>query len=244
METDVLRELGFTEREIKVYLAMLELGSTTVGPISAKSGLPYTKVYETLERLIAKGLVSYTVVSKTKHYEADDPKEILNLIEDRKRRFTSILDELQQKRKYSEEKQIVVVHEGYKAFKAMFNRIFDELKRGDYYYAFNFKEEYLDTSAPIFLRNFHQKLAQKKIDDRAIGSLAVKGSIMHTFEGIKNIKQKFVKRTTPTGVVIIKDKVIQLMWGERPTAIEITSPQIHQRYKAFFEEMWAEGRSP
>lgn len=241
MDIELFKELGFTDREIKVYLAMLELGSSTVGPISAKSGLQHTKVYETLEKLIAKGLVSYTVVSKTKYYEADDPKEILNLIEERKRRFISILEELQQKRKYAEEKQIVVVHEGYKAFKAMFNRILDELKPGDSYYAFNFKEEYIDTSAPIFLRNFHQKLALKRIDDRAVGNFAVKEYIQKTFAGLR-IKQRFVKRSTPTGVVIIKNKVIQLTWGERPTAIEITSPQIYEKYKKFFEELWKEGK--
>ena len=63
MDITILRELGFTEREVKVYISLLELGTSTAGPIAVKSRLPQTKVYETLGKLIDKGLVSYIVVS-------------------------------------------------------------------------------------------------------------------------------------------------------------------------------------
>ena len=45
------------------------------------------------------------------------------------------------------------------------------------------------------------------------------------------------------GIVIIKNKVIQLTWGERPTAIEVTSSQIHNQYKNFFEELWEDSKT-
>ena len=118
METEIFRELGFTEREIKVYLALLELGSTTVGPITTKTRLQSAKVYETLDKLKERGLVSFVIVSKTKYFEAADPKEILNLMEERKRRFNEILEELRLKQKYAKSKQIAVVHEGFKSIKA------------------------------------------------------------------------------------------------------------------------------
>ena len=43
-DTAVLRELGFTDGEIKVYFALFELGETTVGPISKKSRVTHAKV--------------------------------------------------------------------------------------------------------------------------------------------------------------------------------------------------------
>ena len=42
---------NFTEREIKVYLALIELGISTIGPLSNKTRLQPSKVYETLEKL-------------------------------------------------------------------------------------------------------------------------------------------------------------------------------------------------
>ena len=238
METEIFRELGFTEREIKVYLALLELGSTTVGPITTKTRLQSAKVYETLDKLKERGLVSFVIVSKTKYFEAADPKEILNLMEERKRRFNEILEELRLKQKYAKSKQIAVVHEGFKSFKALFNKIFDELKPGDDYWAFAFKEEYYTPAASLFLRSFHKNLEKKKIRDKLLGHTFVKKAIVNTFEGNKNIKIKFTNNDTPLGVIIIQNKVINLIWGERPTAIEITSDQIYEQYKKFFIEHW------
>ena len=238
METELFRELGFTEREVKVYLALLDLGSTTVGPITSKTKLQAAKVYETLDKLKEKGLVNYIIISKTKYFQASDPKEIINLLDERKRRFKEILEELRLKQKDTSFKQIAIVHEGFKAFKALFNRIADELNRGDSYWTFAFKDEYSTISAPLFLRNFHQALEDKNIDDRVIAHVHIKKNIKKAFEGNKNIKIKFTKNDTPLGVIIIKDKVINLIWGERPTAIEITSEQIHKQYKNFFLELW------
>ena len=51
MDHELFKELGFTEREVKVYLALSELGSSTVGPISKKTKLQPAKVYETIDKL-------------------------------------------------------------------------------------------------------------------------------------------------------------------------------------------------
>lgn len=238
VEMEVFKELGFTERETKVYLALIEFGLTKVGPITTKTKLQHSKVYETLDRLIEKGLASYIVVSKTKHFQASAPKEILNLLEEKKRKFKEIMRELELKRGYSQSRQVAMVHEGFKSFKALFNRIAGELKQGDSYWAFAFKNEYNHPAPSLFLKKFHQYLKEKGIDDRLIGHISVKTAIEKTFEGNKKTKIRFTKNDTPLGVIIIKNKVIHLMWGERPTAIEITSEQIYQQYQKFFTEQW------
>lgn len=243
IEIEIFKELGFTEREIKVYIGLLELGLTTTGPIATKTKLQQSKIYETLEKLIEKGLVSYIMISKTKHFQAADPKEILNIIEGKKRRFKNVLQELELKQKHTKSKQIAIVHEGFKAFKAMFNRIEDELQKGESYWAFAFKDEYYTPTASLFLRNFHQKLEKKKINDRLIAHASIKKSIKKAFEGNKNIQIRFARNDIPLGVIIIKGKVINLIWGERPTAIEITSDQIYEQYKNFFIGLWNKASS-
>ena len=61
MDTSILKEIGFSDREIRVYIALLEIGKSTAGPISIKANLSQTKVYETLGKLIEKGLVSFNL---------------------------------------------------------------------------------------------------------------------------------------------------------------------------------------
>ncbi len=127
METEILGELGFSEREIKVYLGLLELGETTVGPIAAKTRLHNSKVYETLDKLIDRGLITFVIKSRTKYFLALPPKLILTMIKEKQRRFLEILPGLEAKKQQSQSPQIARVYEGYAAIKAMFAAILDDL---------------------------------------------------------------------------------------------------------------------
>jgi len=243
MDYKLFKEIGFTEREIKVYFALIELGTSTVGPISKKTKLQPAKVYETIEKLKEKGLVSHITISKTKHFQAANPKEILEMLDEKKRQFKEVITELEKKQKYAEVKQIAIVHEGFKSFKALFNRIADSLEKEDYYWAFAFKEEYHNPATALFLRKFHAKLAEKKIDDRLLGHTSVRKAIKKTFTGNENFKIKFSSQKSPSVVIMFKNSVVTLLWGERPTAIEMVSDQINKQYKNFFLESWKKAKN-
>ena len=43
-------------------------------------------------------------------------------------------------------------------------------------------------------------------------------------------------------LAIIKDKIIQVIWSDLPTAIEITSSQLHKYYLEYFEQMWKQAK--
>ena len=63
MELELLKEIGLTDSEIKVYIALLELGSSSKGPIVDKSHVASSKIYELLEKLMQKGLVTQVLKS-------------------------------------------------------------------------------------------------------------------------------------------------------------------------------------
>ncbi len=54
MDVTILEDLGLTTAEIKVYIALLELGNSTAGPLVEKSGLQNSVVHRTLHSLIQK----------------------------------------------------------------------------------------------------------------------------------------------------------------------------------------------
>ena len=49
-----LQGLGFTEGESKAYIAMLELGSTTVGPIAKKASIAYLRHMRSFRGLLRR----------------------------------------------------------------------------------------------------------------------------------------------------------------------------------------------
>jgi sugar-specific transcriptional regulator TrmB len=75
-----LESFGLTTGEAKAYLALMTLGPSTVGPIAKKSSISYSKIYEVLQRLIEKGLVSSTTKEKTRHYQAVPPSRIIEFL--------------------------------------------------------------------------------------------------------------------------------------------------------------------
>jgi predicted transcriptional regulator len=97
METAALEDLGLSQAEIKTYIALLEIGESTTGPIIARSKLQSSVVHRVIKQLIEKELVSYVVVGKNKHYQPAKPQNLVNFVETKKKRLLEILPELESK---------------------------------------------------------------------------------------------------------------------------------------------------
>ncbi len=68
-----LLELGFTEREAKLYLTLLEKKSFTVLELQQIAKIPRTKIYEVLQKMIGRGICTQRSVGKQKIFEAVEP---------------------------------------------------------------------------------------------------------------------------------------------------------------------------
>jgi len=77
----ILKSLGLTTKESKVYLALLEIGEQPVSVLAKKAELNRTTCYDILNALIEKGLVSSFIKRNTKFFSASDPKSILVYLE-------------------------------------------------------------------------------------------------------------------------------------------------------------------
>lgn len=71
-----LKELGLTDYETRAYVALLERGVLTASEVSENSGVPYSKVYETLTSLERKGWIE-TEKGRPRRYYPKAPSEAL-----------------------------------------------------------------------------------------------------------------------------------------------------------------------
>ena len=69
MDTKALEDIGLTQGEIKVYLALLEIGPSTAGSILEKAGIQNSVFHFCVNSLIEKGLVSYVKKNKFRVYK-------------------------------------------------------------------------------------------------------------------------------------------------------------------------------
>ncbi len=72
-----LKELGFEDKEIRVYLACLEEGLNTPTSLGKKTGLKRATVYFYLDKLKQKELIIYEIKKSKKYITALPPKQSL-----------------------------------------------------------------------------------------------------------------------------------------------------------------------
>ena len=89
MDTSSLEGIGLTKSEVKVYLALLDMGASSTGPIVMRSGTADSKIYGVLEKLSQKGLVGSFLKGGVRHYKAASPNMIREYLEEKKRKVST-----------------------------------------------------------------------------------------------------------------------------------------------------------
>ncbi|MBI5073461.1 helix-turn-helix domain-containing protein, partial [Candidatus Woesearchaeota archaeon] len=74
---DQLMELGFSLNEAKVYIALVKLGSGTTSDITKESGVHRVNVYEIIDKLTNKGLLSSLKKGAKTIYSVGDPQNLV-----------------------------------------------------------------------------------------------------------------------------------------------------------------------
>lgn len=236
MIEETLQELGLSRRESICYISLLELGSSKVGKIVKKSNIPSSKIYEILNKLIQRGLVSYVIKDNVKHYQASDPKNLINYIDEKKKKVEEVLPELLLKQKFSN-KQSVELFEGQKAIFTLFTNLISDAKPKEMYFIFSLNEENKNDQANLFFRNLTIRRKEKKLDVQLLKNIKHYIKEKHT-----KLKLRYTEYNLPQGITVFRNYVILLSWTESPIAIKIESKTFAKQQKEFFLELWEKAK--
>jgi len=244
MDLKILEMVGFTAGETKVYLALLELGETTSGDIIKKSRITGSKVYEILDKLVHKGMVSYIIKDKIKYFQASSPKRLLDYINQKEQQMNlqkaeieNLLPSLESIQKSTQQSQSSQIFEGYEGIKTVFNLILESLQPHDEYYAFSLGEELKNDNVLLFLKNYHAKRIDKHILVKIIANNKEK-KLFQELSTLRDLQIKYYDNPLPLGVFVFADYVATFTFKDKPTAFLIKSEQIADSYKQFFRTLW------
>lgn len=81
----ILKQIGLKEKEIKVYLIVLEKGSLSAQTIAGETGIKRTTVYLVLEKLKKIGLIGEVIDKNKKAFFAEKPEKLLKIIQAKKK---------------------------------------------------------------------------------------------------------------------------------------------------------------
>ena len=250
MDIAPLKEAGLTDGETRVYLALLEIGSSTIGPILEKSGITRSIIYRILEKLIKKGLVSYITKEKTKYYQAAQPNKLLDYMDTREKQLQKnrnkierMLPQLILKQKAAKKSE-ANMYEGFKGLMTAYDKRYDKLKKGDEVVIYG-----LPPSQPEYHHAYWKK-ANAKLD-----KLGIKSKLLYhpdvTDKNLKNrnryklcqAKRMPFNIESPSWVMVYKDvTLIAIPQGDMPFAFEITNQKVADSFKNYFKVMWKQSK--
>jgi sugar-specific transcriptional regulator TrmB len=93
MEFSLLKKLGLSDKEITIYLKVLEYGSLSVRRLAELTGINRGTAYDVLKTLEEQGLVRYQDRNGRQFFAAEEPEILADLIE---RRLSDLQDTKEQ----------------------------------------------------------------------------------------------------------------------------------------------------
>ena len=239
-KVEILEEVGFSKNEAKVYLALLELGSTTVTRISSKSKVNRTNIYDCLTKLIARGLVSYFSEKDTKYFQAADPELLTNILKEKELKLNSILPELKLHNQQAQKKNEAHIFEGIVAIRNMLNHFLDI---GKPRYAYGAPLQASIMVGDYFLEAYHKRRIAQKLQLKMIYNSDAKERI--TFlNSLDYTEARFLLKEydSPVTTTICGDEVVFFLYSNKPTTIQIRNEQMATAYKKYFDLLWSLAR--
>ena len=230
-----LRDLGFTDNEVKIYITLLRIGRGKAGRISKESSMERTSTYNALKKLQEKGLVSYVIEANRKIFAVAEPNKILDMFKEKEERAKLVIPKLEQLKKAEQEKENLLKFRGYAGIKTVLNDILKTCKDGEEHYIMG-SEGQLTQRMPIFAKIFVARKDKKKLYAKV---LLRKGGRFSDVRS-KYAKVRFLPQDVQSQSVtnIYGDKVAIILWSEIPEAIIIDDKSTAETYKAYFEFMW------
>jgi HTH-type transcriptional regulator, sugar sensing transcriptional regulator len=244
MNLEILKEIGLTDGEIKVYIALIKLGSSSTGAIIKEAKVHSSKVYPILDRLIDKGLVSYIKEGKKAVYTANPANSILSYIEKKQSKLDNQKKEAKDVMAYlttlnkTHADTEATLFRGKKGLKAAYELATKDLKAKDEVYEMFIPP--VEKSLSSYFINFVKQLSEKKVIQYMLFDEPCRES-----EGVKNFKNVKLKvgaspdYSSPAEICVYGDNVIIASSGvDEIITVLIKNKTIADSFKQQFKIIW------
>jgi len=235
----MLEEFGLTPTEEKVYLALLRIGSSPAADIIKKTQLHRTTVYDVLDRLIEKGVTSFIIQNKVKHYSAVKPSKFLdiaseeaNQAKEKQKLAKQVITKLNSIRQEAKTHTLAQIFIGGKGTKTIMN---DIIETKEDFIEFGIQGRFEDKrSLNIYTQQWANKRKKYNIKAKMI---CTKGTPAPTWY-MNEVKYVSKEYQSPAATLVYGDKTAIFIQEDPVLIILIKSKNLAQSYKSYFKLLW------
>jgi|SRR5579862_1140692 len=233
---DLLIKVGLTDLQARVYLYLLENGSTTPPQLVDKLKITRSNTYKVLDALDGFGLVSKAEVEKKLTYFPEDPIALSNLAAEERNRLIALeehtkdaVTDLRRKFRNSSGQAVIKTKKGVAAVKAAYE---EQAKLGLPLY---FIKSRADIPTMGFDSMDHIRRLAKHLGLRRYGITpdSVEGPINPSIDKATNLTRTWMPEeeyTAPVEWSLAGDELNIIIFDKEPAAIKITNQQVAESF--------------
>jgi predicted transcriptional regulator len=238
----ILKQLGYSENETRVYLAALESGKSSAQIIALKAGLPRTTVYSVLKYLISRGVVAKTITKGKTNFIAEHPSKLISSLDDVKNALEEALPQFEAIYNKEEKKPKVLFYEG----KGAMQKVYDDtlLEKPEEILEYN-TEDYFKFDTFDVDPDYIKKRVSLGIKARRIAGYGSTWDMVHKGRDEKELSETLIvpkeKFDPHIEVNIYANKVAFLNYEEQMSII-IESGPLAEAMRQAYELSWKGAR--
>lgn len=239
MPLEILRKIGLSEGEIKVYSALLDQGISPINKIHEKTAIERRNIYDILNKLIEKGLVTYITEHKRRSFQISHPNKILGYIEEKKESLENVKSEINkeipnliEKFNFKRPEINAEIFRGREGVKAVWEDMLNYKK--NYWIG---SGRYVPQQLPYFFTSWNKRRIKLKVKwiNLLRYELRNKTKPME-LEKIKFLPKEF--SGNPSSICIYGNKVANFLYGKDFFAFVIESNETAENYLKYHKYLW------
>ncbi|MFZ2189336.1 MAG: helix-turn-helix domain-containing protein [Candidatus Magasanikiibacteriota bacterium] len=242
MYSQILTELGLSINEAKIYETLLQEKQTTVSNISKKSKIHRRNIYDSMNRLIEKGLVFQVIGHGDTLFKPVEPAKLMELVDEKRTRLEKEMPHLMHEYQKHPVLEAAYIYKGLEGFK---NFLRDVLSTKEDVYCIGAKGAWFDPRLNTFLDKFLVDADRRGIKYKHLFDFEVLKQAPHVPKAVgKPYKYLPKEYSTPSMVDIFGDHVVSFTGaGITKISDDITifvniSRPLATSYKTWFKFMW------
>ena len=241
MNDEKLMELGFNKNEAKVYLTLLSKGSAIASELVKITGVHRNIIYDNLDKLIQKGLVSYINEGSKKIFVAEKSNTLLEYIETKQKEIdeerekaTKLIPEINSLLESSKSNQDATLFRGRNGIKKI---ILDTLNSKEYW-VMGVSNASVELLGDIFWKNFNVKRKAMKIKENLLFNRDFKNTVNIQERGLSKSRRLPNELNQITEIFLYNNKAAIIVYSEDPISVVIENENVFQVFKQQFEFLW------
>lgn len=237
---EIIKNLGFTNKEVLAYLALLELGEASVQQIAKKSGLKRTTLYPILDQLAAQNYISFVIKDNKHLYFAYPPQKLFNEFKLKYENLKQSLPQLDAIYNLKKDKPKISFYEGREAYKKIYDDTLD-LPKNSQIYEFTSLKNVWRFIPKSYEEEYIKRRMAKKIRNKiiAVDSPETQAWLEHAPQELREILLIPTPNNQITAAIEIYGNKIGIISLTRNfMGVVIESRELSQLFKIAFNLMW------